>query len=210
MAIQLIQPTDTLESGFRVKANANFNEIIESVTELKDAGGNYTGTFRLMKNGGGFIDLVLTDQYYTISQIATLLSGISSSPYSGAWDGSKVPYGPPNVVDHDGKLWRANTTTSAEPGTDGTWNDILGGNTPFEIDFPAGGSNDLDIPYGGDVTVPGLQIYCEQYYTDLTIDPTGGNIFIPYSATYFKITAANHIIVRRNDSGDHIKITIKS
>lgn len=209
MAIQLIQPTDTLESGFRVKANANFNEIIESVTELKDAGGNYTGTFRLMKNGGGFIDLVLTDQYYTISQIATLLSGISSSPYSGAWDGSKVPYGPPNVVDHDGKLWRANTTTSAEPGTDGTWDNVLNDTNGTEFDFPAGASLDYDINYGSDVSISGLQVYAEQYYTDLSIDPTGSNIFIPYAITYFKITATNHIIVRKSDPGDHIKITVK-
>jgi hypothetical protein len=130
MAIQLIESTDTLETGFRVKANANFNEIIESVTQVKISG-NPTGTYRLNKNGGGFIDLVLTDQFYTISQISTLLSGISASPYSGAWDNTKTPYVPPAVVDHDGKLWRANTSTIAEPGTDGTWTDILsntGGN----------------------------------------------------------------------------------
>jgi len=209
MAIQLIEPTDTLESGFRVKANANFNEIIESVDQLKDGGGNPTGTFRLIKNGGGFIDLVFTDQFYTISQISTIIAGLLQSPYSGAWDGSKVPYAAQSVVDHDGTLWRANTPTSTEPGTDGTWDDILVRSAVAEIDFPASAGLDKDINYGFDVTAPGLQVYAEQYYVDHTIDPTDGNILIPYAITYFKIPATNHILVRKSDPGDHIKITIK-
>lgn len=209
MAIQPILPTDTLESGFRVKANANFNEIIESVQQVKDGGGNPTGTFRLLKNGGGSIDLVLTDQYYTISQISTIINGLLQSPYSGAWDGSKTPYAANSITDHNGKLWRANTNTSAEPGTDGTWVDVLTENGAIELDFPTGGSNDYIIVYGSDVTAPALQVYSEQYYTDLSIDPTGENIFIPYAATYFKITANDTILVRRQDPGDHIKITIK-
>lgn len=209
MAIQLIESSDTLEAGFRVKANANFNEIIESVTQLTDAGGNPTGTFRLVKNGGGFIDLVLTDQFYTISQISTIISGLLQSPYSGAWNGSKTPYAAGSITDHNGTLWRANTSTSAEPGTDGTWDNVLNDTNGTEFDFPAGASLDYDINYGSDVSVSGLRIYAEQYYTDLSIDPTGSNIFIPYAITYFKITATNHIIVRKSDPGDHIKITVK-
>ena len=106
-------------------------------------------------------------------------------------------------------LWRANTSTSEEPGADGTWDNVLSDTNGTEFDFPAGASLDYDINYGSDVSVPGLQVYAEQYYTDLSIDPTGSNIFIPYAITYFKITATNHIIVRKSDPGDHIKITVK-
>lgn len=210
MAVTLILSTDTLETGFRVKANNNFNEIIESVTPGEGAGALPNGTYIFNKNGGGQIVLNITDQYYTKNQIATLIAQLSSSPYSGAWV-SKA-YAPPAVVDHNGTFWRALTPTSTEPGTDGTWQDILLDliPVPTEHDFPAGtGSTDLDLPYS-DVTVPGLYIYAEQYTVDLDVDPTGGNVFIPYPLTYFKIPATNHILFRKQDDGDHIKITIKT
>lgn len=123
MAIQLIQSTDTLETGFRVKANNNFNEIIENIT--KDVNNNQpvnNGKYRFVKNGGGFLLFDLTDQFYTKTEVAQLLSNISSSPYSGQWSAAN-PYNTNDVVDLDGKLWRsnANSNTNTPGDNSGKW-----------------------------------------------------------------------------------------
>src|ERR1035437_2454796 len=205
MAITLILPTDTLEAGFRVKANNNFGEEIVGYQLLKDNNGAYTGVIRLIKFSGGFISVDLSNTYYTKAQIGSLLAAINSSPYSGAWDVTKIPYASKSITDNGGRLWRANISTNTEPGTDGTWDNVLADSPtgPTEIDFPAGVSLDLDIDYGSDVNVPGLFIYAQLYTVNNVIDPTGANVFVPYVITDFRNATTNHIIIRRSDPGDH-------
>lgn len=210
MAVQPILSTDTLETGFRVKYNTSVNEIITSYQLLTNNLGAFTGVLRLIKFGGGFINIDLSGIYYTQAQIGALISAVNSSPYSGAWS-NVAPYAVNSVVDHDGNLWRSVTAGNIdEPGTSAAWVSILDvAPSSVEIDFPAGGSTDLSIPYAAGVLTPGLFVYAEQYYLDNSIDPSGQNIFIPYAITYFKITSTNHILIRKSDPGDHIKITIK-
>lgn len=209
--IQKILLSDTLQSGFRVKANANFDEIIESVTQIADTG-NPTGVFRLNKNGGGFIDLALTDQYYTKSQVATLISNISSSPYLGAWDIVHGAYAAGLVTDHNGKLWRANTITAYEPGTDGTWDDVLSSTEPPIIEIPLGAGDPqvFSYPYTGNALAPGLVIYAEQIITlDNPFTGVPEDAVVPYSLSYAKFSN-NYITLTRQDISDVVKVTIKA
>ena len=73
------------------------------------------------------------------------------------------------------------------------------------IELTGSDPQDYDYTYAGDVEDPGLQIYAETYYTDPTYGPT----LVPYTLQYFKIPATNHIIFRRSDVGDLVRVTVK-
>lgn len=124
--VQLILSTDTLETGFRLKANSSFNSIIVSATPVV-ASGLFTGVIRLNTFGGGFINLDLSSLYYTQTQISTLIGEITGSSYRGAWSNSfSGGYSSTDVVDYSGTFWRSATNSNTDqPGTTLNWTDIL-------------------------------------------------------------------------------------
>lgn len=126
MAVELILSTDTLGVGFRQKANESFGAIIVSA-DPQIVSGVFSGVIRLTCQDGSFINLDLTPYYYTQTQITLLLSAITSSPYSGAWNSSFTGgYGTTAVVDHNGNFWRSNNNSNTdEPGTSSKWSAIL-------------------------------------------------------------------------------------
>lgn len=104
MAVQPILDTDTLESGFRVKYDETVGEIITGYRYPAATGQQPNGyTLRLLKFGGGFIEINLQQFYYTKQQIADLLNGIigasepivepiptnSDGQFAFAYDGSR-------------------------------------------------------------------------------------------------------------------------
>lgn len=153
MAVELILSTDTLETGFRQKANASFGAIIVSATPVI-VSGVYSGIIRLNCEDGSFISLDLTSYYYTQTQISLLLSSFQGSVYSGGWNNSFTGgYSVLDIVDHNGNLWRSNNNANTdEPGTSAKWTPILnipplpeilskipaGTAIPFNIDMTTG------------------------------------------------------------------------
>lgn len=162
MAVELILSTDTLETGFRQKANASFGAIIVSATP-QIVSGKYSGIIRLNCQDGSFINLNFTSLYYTQTQITQLLSTLTGSPYSGSWNSSLTGgYAVLSVVDYNGNLWRSNNAANSdEPGTSGKWTAILSLPPPsITLDkIPAGTAMPFNIDmstmtqYGLDPTV---------------------------------------------------------
>jgi hypothetical protein len=146
MAIQLILSGDTLGSGFRGKANANFNQIIQSVAFINNPAqpNNPTnGQLQLNLNGGGFILVDLPSMYYTKSQVDAIAAAFVGSPYVGTWATTPPTngiYASGKVVDYANEFWKANslTTVGDVPGVSTKW-DKIGGNTgvttPYRYDF---------------------------------------------------------------------------
>lgn len=213
MAVQPILSTDTLETGFRQKYNTTVNEIITGYQLLTDNLGAYTNTLRLIKFDGGFINIDLSVIYYTQAQIGALISGINSSPYSGAWaNPSGTGYAVNAVVDYEGDLWRSTTLNNIDvPGTTGTWISVLTQNAaPIEVNLDDTKPQDYAYTYTvGNVSNAGLYIYAEMSVSinnPLTEVPE--TVYTPYPISYFKFSSNNVILLRRSDPGDIVKVTI--
>jgi len=161
MAVELILSTDTLETGFRHKANDSFGAIIVSATPVV-VSGVFTGIIRLNCFDGSFISLDLTSLYYTQTQITQLLTGITSSLYQGDWNNS-LPggYAVKSVVSYLGNFWRSNITDNIDiPGATANWTALIDFSQSFiQFTIPSG----HDIPYVKDMTA------FPQYGTDPTV-----------------------------------------
>jgi hypothetical protein len=143
MAVQQILSTDTLETGFRQKYNNSVNEIITGYKLLTDSTGAYTAVVQLTKFGGGFINIDLSPEFYTKSQIGAIISSINSSPYSGTW--VNVAYSAQAIVDHNGILWVSTSNTNTdEPGTSVKWIAVTYSALPVRLFIASGAS--LPIP----------------------------------------------------------------
>jgi hypothetical protein len=209
--IELILGTDTLETGFRAKANNNFNEQIVGYQLLTNNTGAYTGILRLIKFNGGFINVDLSLIYYTQAQIGAIVAALSSSPYSGAWS-NIAPYAAQSVVDYEGILYRSSINNNTDiPGTTGTWIDVLtAATTTIEKMLTGADPQDYIYAYAGDVSKPGLLIYAElQTSQPNPATSIAEDVYSPYALTYFKFTTDNTILLRRSDPGDIVKVTIK-
>lgn len=68
MAVQLIQPTDKLQSGFRAKYNETANEIIIEFVDQGD------GTARAIQFDATWLTLDLTGSFFTKQQVIDLLA----------------------------------------------------------------------------------------------------------------------------------------
>lgn len=135
MAVQLILATDTLETGFRSKANASFKAIVVSATPVM-VSGQYSGVIRLNCFDGSFINLDLTTLYYTQTQITQLLEGFTSSLYVGDWSNAySGGYGVKSVVSYNGNFWRSNISGNADvPGATANWTSLIGASSvPFTL-----------------------------------------------------------------------------
>lgn len=68
MSVQLIQPTDKLNSGFRAKYNETANEVITGFTDNGD------GTATANQFGSGGLPLDLRGSYFTKQEVIDLLA----------------------------------------------------------------------------------------------------------------------------------------
>ena len=154
MAVQLIQSTDTLETGFRHKANSSFNAIIISATPVM-VSGQFSGIIRLNCFDGSFINLDLSTLYYTQTQISQILSGFTHSLYLGDWNNA-FPGGYPvkAVVSFEGNFWRSNINANADtPGATANWTSLINISLS-NIQAPFTGTTGFTINWQTDI-VPG-------------------------------------------------------
>lgn len=206
MAVKKILSTDTLETGFRAKYNETIDEIITGYSfpaTPPNAANGYT--LRLLKSGGGFIDINLQQFYYTKTQITQLLSGFINNPYMGEWDADRAAAGDfiaNSVVDYNGSFWRANidTTEVDIPGTNGNWTDILK-KDEYYLDIPVTSASpysptpNYDGRYGSNPTV-----YAQQLLGDRVRNA---------NSILIDILTTGEIIAYGDFSEDHYQIVIK-
>ena len=78
MAIQKIQPSDKLNSGFRSKYNATVDELWVSISDL---GG---GVIRISKFNGGSVDVPRNTSFYTKEDLRDIVSGVGPATEENA------------------------------------------------------------------------------------------------------------------------------